>query len=134
MKNRTKDMTEGRPIVLIFLEASQREVLSDAVKLMAANACFFIPLSLIFVFRYTIQGLGFSRLAMIAGVFELAARSFVALILIPMLGFTGVCFANPAAWVMADVFLIPAYFHVYHRVEKRLKSEKRQGRLVHRLV
>ena len=127
-------MAFGRPLVLIFLDSSEEAVLSNAVMIMTANASFFIALSLIFVFRYVIQGMGFSRLAMVAGVFELFARGFVALVLVPALGFLGVCFANPVAWIMADVFLIPAYVHVYRKTQRRLDSEQVQGVLVHRLV
>jgi len=50
--------------------------------------------------------------AMLAGLFEMIARMAVALLLVPALGFTGACFANPAAWVMADVFLIPCYLSI----------------------
>ena len=39
------------------------------------------------------------------------ARGIVALGLVPVLGFTAVCYASPAAWVMADCFLFPAYFY-----------------------
>ena len=39
------------------------------------------------------------------------ARGVFALCLVPVGGFTAVCLANPAAWVMADIFLFPAYYH-----------------------
>ena len=32
--------------------------------------------------------------------------------LIPAAGYIGVCFASPAAWILADLFLIPAYIYV----------------------
>ena len=46
-----------------------------------------------------------------------AARAALAL-LVPLFGFTAACFASPAAWLMADVFLIPAYFHCYRRLAR----------------
>ena len=60
--------------------------------------------------RFTIQGMGFSNFAMLAGVLEMVARTITALILIPIIGFTGACFSSPFAWILADAFLIPAYF------------------------
>ena len=36
------------------------------------------------------------------------------------LGFTGACFANPAAWVMADAFLIPCYRHIMNTLHLRV--------------
>ncbi len=72
---------------------------------------FYIPLLFVNLLRFTIQGLGFSKLAVLAGVFEMVARGVFGLCLVPWLGFDAVCFANPAAWILADVFLFPAYFH-----------------------
>ena len=60
--------------------------------------------------RFTIQGMGFSNFAMIAGLMEMLARSLAGLVLIPLLGFTGACLSSPLAWIFADAFLIPAYF------------------------
>ena len=68
--------------------------------------------------RLTIQGMGYSRLAMFAGVFEMIARGMVGAVLVPFFGFAAACFAGPIAWIMADAFLIPAYFHVIRRVRR----------------
>ena len=32
------------------------------------------------------------------------------MLLVPHLGFLGACLGSPLAWILADVFLIPAYF------------------------
>ena len=37
-------------------------------------------------------------------------RSAVAFLLIPVFGFSAACFAAPAAWLLADLFLIPTCF------------------------
>ena len=46
----------------------------------------------------------------------MAARTLVAFLLVPAIGFTGACLANPSAWLAADFFLIPCYFHVMKRI------------------
>ena len=69
--------------------------------------------------RFTIQGMGYSNLAVIAGIMEMIARALAGLVLIPLLGFTGACFSSPLAWIFANAFLIPAYFWC----KKRLKSQ-----------
>jgi len=90
------------------------------------NAMFYVPLLYVNLLRFTIQGLGFSNLAVIAGVFEMVARGVFGLCLVPFFGFNAVCFANPAAWVMADLFLIPAYCRCMkkkgYRPQRRLRS------------
>ena len=60
------------------------------------------------IVRFSIQGMGFSPFAILAGVLEMAARTVVGLFLVPMFGYTAACFASPAAWICADLFLIPA--------------------------
>jgi hypothetical protein len=63
--------------------------------------------------------MGFPTFAILAGVLEMAARVIAALVLVPLLGFLGVCFGSPIAWVFADAFLIPAFYHVRKVLYKR---------------
>ena len=73
-------------------------------------ANYFYPcLGLLTILRYSIQGLGYSNLSILSGVMEMIARCGVSLWLVPALAWTGVCFGAPVAWVMADLFLIPAF-------------------------
>ena len=58
---------------------------------------FFVPLGALIVWRYSIQGLGFSTLAMMAGVVEMIARTAVAIVLVPMLATLAPSWRNPAA-------------------------------------
>ena len=81
---------------------------------------FFIPLGALIVWRYTIQGLGYSTLAMMAGVAEMVARTVIALVLIPVLGYFGAELSNPVAWVAACLFLYPAYLWTVKHLENRL--------------
>jgi Na+-driven multidrug efflux pump len=71
---------------------------------------FYFLVAIVNTVRFTIQGMGFSNFAMIAGLMEMIARSLAGLVLIPLLGFTGACFSSPLAWIFADAFLIPAYY------------------------
>ena len=75
-----------------------------------ANGVTYWLLVLVNCVRFMIQGMGFSRLAILAGVFELVGRGVIGLVFVPLFGFTGACLASPLAWVLADSFLIPAYF------------------------
>ena len=75
-------------------------------------------LGLLCVLRYTIQGCGFTALAMMAGLFEMVARTLVGVVGVPQWGYTAVCFGDPMAWIAANIFLIPAYLYVYSRLAK----------------
>lgn len=101
----------GKYIALLFMDADQTEIIGRVATFLAANSLFYIPLTLVNVVRFTIQGMGFSTFAILAGVCEMAARSLVGFCLVPVFGFLPACFASPLAWVFADIFLVPAFFH-----------------------
>jgi len=54
-----------------------------------------------------------------SGIFELAARSSIAIFGAPVWGFDIIRFANPAAWVAACILLVPAYFAVIHKIRNK---------------
>lgn len=117
----------GSQISMLFLDSRDPEALAAILPLsrqfLLTCEAFDIPLMLIYVLRFTIQGLGFSELAMVAGVLEMVARGAFGLVLVPAFGFPAVCFAAPAAWVMADLFLFPAYFHCMKKVSRKWEGE-----------
>ena len=118
----------GSQLCLMFLDTKDAAAVAAigvlSRQFLLTNLVFFVPLLFVNLLRFTIQGLGFSEFAVFAGVFEMVARGVFGLCLVPWLGFPAVCFASPAAWVMADLFLFPAY---YACMKKRgYKFEKAQ--------
>ena len=111
----------GRPLLGLFVDAGAApEVTEMGIRYLTANASFYIPLLFVNIVRLSIQGMGFTRVAMLAGLSEMVARTAVALWAVPAFGFTGACFANPAAWVMADLFLFPCYYQILRTLKQRL--------------
>lgn len=102
----------GQWVALMFVDPGETEILKNTQLFLIANSLFFIPLLGVNVVRFMIQGLGYPRPAILAGVCEMAARSFVGFCLVPLFGYLAVCIANPVAWIAADLFLIPAYRYV----------------------
>ena len=96
---------------LLFLDSRELDaalLTQLAARYILIQSAFFFPLSLVNIVRFSIQGMGFSPFAILAGVLEMAARTGVGMLLVPAFGYTAACFASPAAWVCADLFLIPA--------------------------
>ncbi len=109
-----------RLLLGLFVDVTREpEVMEMAQRFIRINGAFYIPLLFVNIVRLSIQGMGYTRVAMGAGAFEMAARTAVALLLVPSLGFTGACLANPAAWIMADIFLFPCYFRAIRMVRQR---------------
>lgn len=112
-------------IMGLFLDtAKEVEIVTMACDYLLWNSLFFVPLGWLIVWRYSIQGLGYSSLAMLAGVTEMAARTGVALLLVPRLGYFGAELSNPAAWVAACLFLYPAYRWTCRQLDNRLLAGK----------
>lgn len=87
---------------------------------MIVSTSFYFPLALVNIIRFLIQGMGFPTFAILAGVFEMVARALAGFVLVPVFGFTGVMFGSPSAWVLADVFLIPAYFLFGRSLQRKM--------------
>ena len=111
------------PLISLFLESSEVEIMANARSFIFWNSVFYIPLAVLIIYRYTIQGLGYSGLAMFAGVAEMVARAMVGFWFVPLWGYFAACIASPVAWFFACFFLIPAYF----AVRKRLMKENAYG-------
>ena len=106
----------GTYFSMLFMDASETVVLGYAHRMLIWNSAFYIPLAFVNIVRFLIQGMGFSMLAILAGVCEMIARTLAALILVPSFGFIGICLASPLAWIFADLFLFPAYFHTRNKL------------------
>lgn len=99
----------GDKLALLFVDSEEIEIIRNVGEFLRWNSIFFIPLALVNIVRFSIQGLGFGKLAIFAGVAEMVGRSIVGFGFVPIFGFTAACLASPIAWILADVFLIPAY-------------------------
>lgn len=108
----------GRNFAMIFLDASEAACLDNAHLFLIYNSLFYIPLALVNIVRFLIQGMGYSMFAVLAGVMEMIGRSAVAILLVPRIGFVAICIASPAAWILADAFLIPAFFSVRKKLQR----------------
>ncbi|MDE6387334.1 MAG: MATE family efflux transporter [Lachnospiraceae bacterium] len=114
----------GRSLLLLFLDAGEEAILNNAYTFIRTNVLFYFPLALVNIVRFLIQGMGFSKLAVFAGAFEMLARGLAGFVLVPFFGFRAVCFANPLAWIFADIFLIPAFFYVRRIMAGILEKSK----------
>lgn len=114
----------GENLSALFVDTPDPEMLSNAGKFLIISSASYILLALVNIIRFMIQGMGFSGFAILAGVFEMVARTLAGVFLVPKFGFTGACFASPLAWIFADIFLIPAYIHVRKKLNRMLEPER----------
>ena len=112
----------GKDLALLFLDASETAILDNVHLLLIIYSLMYILLCVVNIFRFAIQGMGYSTLAIVAGVLEMIARGSIGFGLVARFGFLAACFASPFAWLLADAFLIPAYFICRRRLERQLEQ------------
>ena len=112
----------GPYLSLLFVSGSETQVIALAQQYINAGSYFYIILSVLFLLRNSLQGLGYSVTAMMTGVFELCARGIGGFIFVKHFGYDASCFVNPFAWIVADMFLFPAFFTVMHKLNKKFKD------------
>lgn len=108
----------GKQLATLFVEGTETVILENVRLFLIINTVCYFPLALVNIIRFTIQGVGFPRFAILAGVFEMIARALAGIVLVPAFGFVGACLGSPIAWILADAFLIPAYIHVINKLKK----------------
>ena len=111
----------GKSLALLFVNENEIEILAKVSENLIIIAAFYIPLCIVNVVRFTIQGMGYSTFAILAGVCEMIARALCGFILVPIFDYVAVCLASPVAWIFADAFLIPAYKYVINKSKCEMK-------------
>lgn len=111
-------------MMMLFVKSGETAIVENAALFMRIANYFYPVLGLLTILRYSIQGLGYSNLSMLSGVMEMIARCGVSFWLVPAWGFLGVCYGDPVAWIMADLFLIPAMWWLYHHLKRKLAEQE----------
>ncbi len=115
----------GPPMVRLFMTENNDAIMSAAKEYILATAQCYSMVAILFVLRNTLQGLGFTYSNMIAGAGEFFGRIAVAFVFTPLIGFKAVCYAAPAAWLLADIPLAIIYLkkHKYFLSLAKLAKE-----------
>ena len=107
----------------IFVSEKELKIIEYSALFLHISCFNYIFLGTLTTLRYTLQGVGFTRLALNSGILEMIARVCVSIWLVPTTGFLGVCWGDPIAWISADCFLIPAMIIVYRKLKLKYNLE-----------
>lgn len=110
----------GRYILHLFTSTSI--VIDQAMQFLLANAVTYTLLAAVNIFRFAIQGMGFSTFAIYSGVMEMIARILVAFTFVPMIGYAGAIWASPVAWLFAVFFLIPGFYSCCKKLDNKFNG------------
>ena len=110
----------GKYMTCIFVNSSETDVLAVSVEYFHTVFWCYPFLGSIFLYRNTLQGMGYGFGPMMGGIFELAARTIIVLLVAGHTSFRGVCLADPAAWIAALIPLVPYYIYIMRKQKQKI--------------
>ena len=113
----------GKYLTYLFVDPSEQDVVKVSVTYFRTVFWAYPFLGSIFLYRNTLQGMGYGLVPMLGGVFELVARAGIVVLIAGHTSFAGVCLADPTAWIAALIPLIPYYFHVMKKYKNRSRVQ-----------
>lgn len=117
----------GEPLVSLFSTEVNSEMMFAAKRYILATAQCYSLVAILFVLRNSLQGLGYTYANMIAGAGELVGRIAIAFIFTKIIGFSAVCYAAPAAWLLADIPLAIIYLNKEKKFKRLAKQQSAVG-------
>lgn len=104
--------------VLIFAELMMTSISGSTDSVLIENGSnylrfnlpFFVVVGVLFVTRFTLQGLGEKVVPLISSVIELVMKFVFVLLVIPVIGYTGVIISEPLIWVVMTIQLLYSYY------------------------
>ncbi len=118
----------GGHLVRVFVGYKNEDIVEIAHSYLFISSIFYFFLAQIFIYRNALQGLGRAVIPMLASAGELLMRAFAAVYLAAKIGYFGVFYAGPIAWVTASLVLAIGYFSTIKqfilKTQKRLKTNK----------
>ena len=97
----------GNRLAALFL-GNEREAVALSHTYLKINGVCYPLLAWLFISRHSLQGLGDTVTATLAGILELAGRTAAAILLGAVWGFAGISFSSPLAWALALIPLTTA--------------------------
>ncbi|MGP6140138.1 MULTISPECIES: MATE family efflux transporter [unclassified Jeotgalibaca] len=98
----------GTSLSQTLFGADDPETLMYIERYLQLTTPFYMVLSVLFVIRYTLQGIGKAVAPTLAGLMEMTMRILVPLALAGTFGFTGILVSHPMAWIGSTVILVYA--------------------------
>lgn len=89
------------PELLAGFMLSEEETISLAVEYLKICGAVLILVNLLFVYRNSVQGMGYPLIPMLSGITEMVLRIPAIILLMPEIGFKATAYAEAAAWIGA---------------------------------
>lgn len=112
----------GKPLVTLIIGTADEHVIQLSQTYFNIIGSTYLLLSVLFIIRNTLQGLGRRVLPTLAGVGELTMRVFAALFMVGAFGYAGAVSAEPLAWLGSCAILIPSWIRAVRQLRNLQRS------------
>ena len=107
----------GSEMISVFIKDKNPLIIEIGKEYLRISTYYYFFLGMIFVFRNTLQGMGRTIIPLIGSCVELIMRAFAAVYLSKVIGYKGVFFAGPIAWVGAAAVVLIGYFVIIYNLK-----------------
>ena len=102
----------GIELIGIFIENNDKNIINIGQKYLLLTTYFYFFLLCIFIVRNAIQGMGKTFIPVFSSIVELIARVFAAIYLADKIGYMGVVWSSPIAWIGGALVVLTGYIFV----------------------
>lgn len=103
----------GGQLIRLVTNTENAQVIANGQLMLRIVVPFIFTQTIVMVYRMSIQGMKRKLIPIVGTGIELCTRFFCALVLAPMIGFLGICFAEPLSWVVSGAAMVISYFVIY---------------------
>jgi len=95
----------ARFMVQLITGSDIKQLLDTAEMYLRINLPFYFPLAILLVLRSALQGMNRKLIPLLASGTELIGKVLVTWMLVPAVGYLGVCFAEPIIWIVGAILV-----------------------------
>ena len=109
----------GAPLIRFITNTDSAQVVADGSLMLRIVCAFIFTQTIVMVYRMSLSSMKCKVIPIIGTGVELVTRCFSAWVLVPILGFLGICFAEPLSWVISGAVMVICYIWIIHKNRSR---------------
>lgn len=109
----------GVNMISFFIENEDKNIINIGQNYLLLSSYFYFFLLCIFIVKNAIQGMGKTFIPVLSSVVELIARIIIAIFLSEKIGYMGVFWSGPIAWLMGALTVVIGYFVIIAQLDSK---------------
>lgn len=112
----------GAPLIQFITNTDSVQVVADGARMLKIVCAFIFTQTIVMVYRMSLSSMKCKIIPVVGTAIELVSRCFSAWVLVPVLGFLGICFAEPLSWVISGAVMMICYIWVIKRARRSVSA------------